>query len=1140
MTTNYDLLFINFDNTVNLVNKNQWSTMSNNNTDGWYIKNRIGNNDIGSHDYNYITTTYPIKALKITQLNSGNYLYINPDNDIYFCDNNFSNSIKISDGSMKFSGITQLPDYRILVTVIGDTNMYIIKTYTNFKLGMYSFPTTPANSIYRDVKSYGTVSSNTISAIKSDITYYFTLSDNYVRQSGNIFDIPTNNIYTISDPNIMNTPTQLTFNSNYSNLVSISIPPTFDKFFNLDNDQIRQTKLHTYDIDNTKNSVNSRSNDCIDGFEYTTNDGMCYRVCPTGYHKRSGDVVSCWGNCKDNDVDVGDLCRTGCRDGYRERSDVGAVAGVCYYGDLTYSLTGYTRDAGTPIHYNCPRGGDLSLDAAGSICITCPDGYHTNPLDVTSCHNNNQHYDRGIGISPDYGPCDTNGLTNVTNYLATCTGWKADLNGPDNGYNNHVCTGASSPRSSYWVDCPDRYDPSCLWRCVEWGRGQSTTPGWSCTEWRGSGICKPGKTSTDWCPGKWSWGACKPATSRCDEWEPDKCWATKQDDCPSGWTNVAGVCWEPVCKRGEQYNCSPGACKPGVTRYNDCPSGWRTDIATCWNPNGGICTDTWIASTNGGAVTRNKPKTCKSNRTLQDGMCYEYPRDGYNCAVTSCDPINPLITINDSMKYPSSPYCPQDKTNENGLCYNPCPTGYNWLKGSVNCPIKSYVPQTYAKDTQPIGVGYLKSNTMKWTKYISYTNNGSTPCDLTFINNLYVKPSNLTLPNNLPVTNGLLAFYNANSFQNNIWYDLTNNNNHAVNVTGTINYDPTNTFIYGNIDSSILFPCEILPPEYTIFHICKYNGTNNGSILYGYDTPTVPGTSESSYPWYSGFNKNKSGIACHGVTLTEQEFSIFKNNWVFSTDSNLNYRANSNDYTINTKITPRQNAGFDQYPDNVSLPSTMMYNTYSQLCINNNLDQTDNSDWACACIIVFNRTLSISEIILMENWIIINYNDLWKQTFSKKYTQLGYSCNPENSSVGKILNNYSEYEYASYDNNNQVNCKYIQYPPQSINKPIKCDNIKNINGEYIYSGYISPINVYGEHIYDENYYQEQSDTCSQAFNYYDLYNSVSPIVIKGRDPNYSLINKVKNEKVLSNVGTNNAGAFAQIIEGFNTNYKFNN
>ena len=29
---NYQLIFINFDNTINLVNKNQWSNMNNNNT----------------------------------------------------------------------------------------------------------------------------------------------------------------------------------------------------------------------------------------------------------------------------------------------------------------------------------------------------------------------------------------------------------------------------------------------------------------------------------------------------------------------------------------------------------------------------------------------------------------------------------------------------------------------------------------------------------------------------------------------------------------------------------------------------------------------------------------------------------------------------------------------------------------------------------------------------------------------------------------------------------------------------------------------------------------------------------------------------------------------------------------------------
>ena len=123
-----------------------------------------------------------------------------------------------------------------------------------------------------------------------------------------------------------------------------------------------------------------------------------------------------------------------------------------------------------------------------------------------------------------------------------------------------------------------------------------------------------------------------------------------------------------------------------------------------------------------------------------------------------------------------------------------------------------------------------------------------------------IVPNNITLPNDIPITNNLYAYYDSSSFLNNIWYDLTNNNNHVVNVNGDIKIN--NNYIYGDNNSSILFPCEILPPVYTIFHICKYNGKNNGSILYGYDNVDSPS-------WYSGFYKNKSGIASHGGSITQ-------------------------------------------------------------------------------------------------------------------------------------------------------------------------------------------------------------------------------------------------------------------------------
>ena len=65
------------------------------------------------------------------------------------------------------------------------------------------------------------------------------------------------------------------------------------------------------------------------------------------------------------------------------------------------------------------------------------------------------------------------------------------------------------------------------------------------------------------------------------------CWAWKQDGCRAGYTNVLGVCW----------------------------------LDKSSYPNG----------------AGSGPDSCKSNRVLQAGLCYDTPRSGYQCNATSCN-----------------------------------------------------------------------------------------------------------------------------------------------------------------------------------------------------------------------------------------------------------------------------------------------------------------------------------------------------------------------------------------------------------------------------------------------------------------------------------------------------------------------
>jgi len=195
--------------------------------------------------------------------------------------------------------------------------------------------------------------------------------------------------------------------------------------------------------------------------------------------------------------------------------------------------------------------------------------------------------------------------------------------------------------------------------------------------------------------------------------------------------------------------------------------------------------------------------------------------------------------------------------------------------------------------------------------------------------------------NDIPITNGLFAVYNVNSYSTNninILKDLTPNKNNAL-INGPILIE--NNYLTGTVDTSIEFPKNILPKNYTLFHIAKYNGINKGRIFSGI----------TNNNWLSGFSQGKVGVAYHNGWLSIN--SNLPNNWILSTDQNDNYRANLNNYT------------------------TGKNSCTTNLAINSDKDRySRKSDWAIACIIVYNRKLTLNEILKVEKYLISKYNNL--------------------------------------------------------------------------------------------------------------------------------------------------------------------
>lgn len=189
---------------------------------------------------------------------------------------------------------------------------------------------------------------------------------------------------------------------------------------------------------------------------------------------------------------------------------------------------------------------------------------------------------------------------------------------------------------------------------------------------------------------------------------------------------------------------------------------------------------------------------------------------------------------------------------------------------------------------------------------------------------------------------GLVGFYTGESWYapGNMWIDLSGMNNHVteVRITATISNAGTFTngkkFISGNVNAGLRFPPSILPGTYTLFYIAKYNGGTRQRIFNGVNQN-----------WLSGFWGGRSGIAHHNNWLTRHDLDYHNNNWVLGTDQNNLYRSNKQSRVGGP------GAGFPSF-DRISIN----WGVFSEF-----------SDWAVACVVVYNRALTTGEITQVEN-----------------------------------------------------------------------------------------------------------------------------------------------------------------------------
>lgn len=204
----------------------------------------------------------------------------------------------------------------------------------------------------------------------------------------------------------------------------------------------------------------------------------------------------------------------------------------------------------------------------------------------------------------------------------------------------------------------------------------------------------------------------------------------------------------------------------------------------------------------------------------------------------------------------------------------------------------------------------------------------------------------------LHVRSGLVAHYNGDGWDAVApsWRDISGSNNHvlAANITGgsnitvAIDEKSGHRYLQGLTTSSIVFPTTLTANSYTLLYVARYRDAfnNRRRILQG-----------TTGNWLSGFHQGRVGLAYHGQWIAPQTNLHGLREFVVHTDQTNLYRSNRvQRNTVGGTFTP------------------------SQICINSNVAYNmEYSDWEVACILLYNRELTASEIVEVESYLYNHY-----------------------------------------------------------------------------------------------------------------------------------------------------------------------
>jgi hypothetical protein len=216
--------------------------------------------------------------------------------------------------------------------------------------------------------------------------------------------------------------------------------------------------------------------------------------------------------------------------------------------------------------------------------------------------------------------------------------------------------------------------------------------------------------------------------------------------------------------------------------------------------------------------------------------------------------------------------------------------------------------------------------------------------------NFYGNWNTTTLKINLnpaPYVAGPLAVYTGESFcpTTNRWADVTGGGRTAV-ASGVVSSatigGQARACLTGGTAAAITFPSGVLPANYTLVHIAKYNGAGKQRIV----------TSSDGTDWLSGHQTGFTGVAFHGGYLTANSDFGGGAGWILSTDQNSLYRCN----------------GMALGSGGGGTTCRLGINTYAGKA----------SDWAVAMIAVYSSALTAAQLYNVEQALASQYVIAWK------------------------------------------------------------------------------------------------------------------------------------------------------------------